>query len=64
MLHNLFQALFGSFSRKAAQEAKRAEESALIKRLIDEAQAIADGSFITESHLPPPVIPERRKVKR
>lgn len=65
MLRNLFQALFGSFSRKAAQDTKRAEESQLIARMIAEAQAITDGTYITESgNLPPPVIPERRKETR
>lgn len=68
MLRNLFQALFGSFSRKSAQEAKQADErlaeSLLIQRMIDMAQAIARGEDVTESKLPKPQIPERRKNPR
>lgn len=68
MFKKLFQALFGSFSRKAAQERKRAEnrlaESLLIQRLIDQAQAIARGEDVTDSKLPKPQIPERRKNPR
>ena len=68
MFRNLFQALFGSFSRKTAQDVKCAEErlaeSLLIQRMIDQAQAIARGEDVTESHLPKPQIPERRKNPR
>lgn len=68
MFRNLFQTLFGMFSRKAAQETKQAEErlaeSLLIQRMIDQAQAIARGEDVSESHLPKPQIPERRKNPR
>ena len=64
MMRTLFQAIFGSFFRKAAQDTKRAEESAMIKRMIEQANAIADGTYITSSNLPPPVVPERRKQSR
>lgn len=40
------------------------DELALIKRMIEDAQAIADGTYLTESKLPPPAIPERRKNPR
>lgn len=62
MLRNLFQALFGSFIRE--QKRFSEEESAMIKRMVEEANAIADGSYIPDSKLPPPVIPERRKQPR
>jgi hypothetical protein len=61
MFKNLFQALFGSFFRR---KTLTDTELALVKRMIAEAQAIADGSYITDSKLPPPQIPERRKNPR
>lgn len=80
MLRNLFQTLFGSFFHLSAKEAYKLElavekerlvilnkeriERELIQRMIYEALAIADGSYITKSNLPEPVIPERRKEKR
>lgn len=64
MLKKLFQSLFGSFFLKAAQDNKRAEESQLIQRMIDQAQAIARGDDVSESNLPKPLIPERRKNPR
>lgn len=80
MLRNLFQALFGSFFRYSDKELQQFEaavekerlvilnkeriERELIQRMIYEALAIADGSYITKSNLPEPVIPERRKEKR
>lgn len=61
MLRNLFQTLFGSFLR---QQSLSDNELALVRRMISEAQAIADGSYVTKSNLPEPVIPERRSVPR
>lgn len=61
MFRSLFQALFGSFLRR---QSLSDNELALVRRMISEAQAIADGSYVTKSNLPEPVIPERRKEKR
>lgn len=61
MFRNLFQALFGSFSRKRKLSE---EDRQIVLRMIEQANAIADGSYITDSPLPKPVIPERRKEKR
>jgi len=62
MFKNLFQALFGSFSRKRKLSE---DELALVRRMISEANAIADGSYVFEdSKLPKPQIPERRKNPR
>lgn len=61
MLRNLFQALFGIFSRKQKQ---REAEHALIVRMTEQAQEIASGEYITKSSLPKPVVPERRKNPR
>lgn len=61
MFRNLLQALLGSFSRKQKQ---REAEQALIARMIAQAQEIASGEYITESILPKPVVPERRKNPR
>lgn len=62
MLKSLFQFLFGSFSRKAKIDEQREQERLLIKRMIQEAQSIADGSFIVDSDFK--VQKERRKKPR
>jgi hypothetical protein len=67
MLRSLFQAIFGSFSRKAAQEARRIGDHDMIMRMIVQANAIARGEEISNPSgftLPKPIIPERRKVAR
>lgn len=40
------------------------EELAIIARIIKESDDIATGKYLTESTLPEPTIPERRKNKR
>lgn len=40
------------------------EEHKLIRQMTDEANAIAAGKWMTDSKLPEPVIPERRKSSR
>ena len=61
MLRSLFQFLFGSFQRKRLLST---EDKALIARMIDQAEAIGRGESLIDDKLPPPVIPERRKVPR
>lgn len=59
MLKSLFQFLFGSFQRKS-QLAESERE--LVRRMIQQAEEIADGSFIVDSDFK--VQKERRKNPR
>lgn len=62
MFRNLFQFLFGSFSRRQKDKEQAIQESLLIQRMIQQAEEIADGSYIVDRGFK--VQKERRKNKR
>lgn len=62
MFKNLFHSIFGSFFRTRYELSDSDRQEVL--RMISEAESIAGGSYLTDSSLPEPVIPERRKSVR
>ena len=62
MFKSLLHSLFGSFFRT---EYKLSEEDrSEVLRMIAQANAIAEGDYVTSSTLPEPVIPKRRSKPR